>query len=122
MCHPPKGKKHTDRNLRIYRSMQAKGEPFSPRDLYYFANELFDHQLYEEACDYYNRFLETGLGWVEDNIHACLKLADCYQKLNKSEQAFYSLCRSFLYDRPRGEICYQLGEYFLQRNQIDLAI
>ena len=117
-----KHKDHTDRNLRIYRARQARGEPFSPRDLYYFANELRDHRLYAEACDYYNRFLNTGLGWVEDNIQACIKLADCYQQLNDGNMAFQSLCRTFLYDRPRGESCYRLGEYFLQRNQVDQAI
>ncbi len=117
-----KHKSYTDRNLRIYRARQAKGETFSPRDLYYFANELRDHRVYEEACEFYNRFLDTGLGWMEDNIQACLKLADCYQQLNDSSMVFHSLCRTFLYDRPRGESCYRLGEYFLQRNQIDQAI
>ena len=91
-----KEKPYTDRNLRIYRARQSRGEAFSPRDLYYFANELRDHGLYEEACDYYERFLHTGRGWVEDNIQACLKLADCYRQQNDERLEFAALCRSFL--------------------------
>jgi len=117
-----KQKAYTDRNLRIYRARQAKGEAFSPRDLYYFANELRDHGHYEEACEYYERFLDTGRGWVEDNIQACLKLADCYRQRKDDRKEFQALCRSFLHDRPRGECCYRLGEYFLDRGKVDQAI
>ncbi|OUM97354.1 MAG: glycosyl transferase [Thermobacillus sp. ZCTH02-B1] len=116
-----KKKPRTDRNLRIYRARQAGGEEFSPRDLYYFANELRDHGLYEEACEYYERFLDTGGGWVEDNIQACLKLAECRRQLGDERREFGALCRSFLYDRPRGECCYRIGEYFLNRGKADQA-
>jgi len=117
-----KDKPCTDRNLRIYRARQARGEEFSPRDLYYFANELRDHGQYEEAREYYERFLDTGRGWVEDNIQACLKLADCWRQLNDERMEFQALCRTFLYDRPRGECCYRLGEYFLNRGRVDQAV
>jgi len=110
-----KEKAWSDRNLRIYRARLARGEDFSPRDLYYFANELRDHGLYDEARETYGRFLDTGRGWVEDNIQASLKLADCCRRLNDEQTEFQALCRSFLYDRPRGECCYLLGEYFLNR-------
>lgn len=63
-----KDKEHTDRNLRIYRNRAEQGEEFSPRDLYYYANELRDHGINAEAVDYYGRFLATGQGWVEDNF------------------------------------------------------
>lgn len=32
-----------DRNLRIYEKMASSGKDFSPRDLFYYANELCDH-------------------------------------------------------------------------------
>jgi glycosyltransferase involved in cell wall biosynthesis len=112
----------TDRNLRIYRARQARGETFSPRDLYYFANELRDHGFCGEAREYYEQFLDTGRGWVEDNIQACLKLAECCRRLGDSSAEFRALCRSFLYDRPRGEVCYRLGEYFLGRDRVEQAV
>ncbi|OUM96299.1 MAG: glycosyl transferase [Thermobacillus sp. ZCTH02-B1] len=117
-----KRKPWTDRNLRIYRARLARGEVFSPRDLYYFANELRDHGQYAEACEYYERFLDTGQGWVEDNIQACLKLAECRRQLGDEQREYQALCRSFLYDRPRGECCYLLGEYFLRRDRVDQAV
>ncbi|WP_414629273.1 hypothetical protein [Geobacillus sp. Y412MC52] len=72
---------HSDRNLNIYEKQLAQGKEFSPRDLFYFANELFDHQQYERAIQYYEQFLQTKKGWVEDFIAACGKLADCFYAL-----------------------------------------
>ncbi|MCG5026997.1 glycosyltransferase family 2 protein, partial [Anoxybacillus flavithermus] len=78
---------HSDRNLNIYEKQLAQGKEFSPRDLFYFANELFDHQQYERAIQYYEQFLQTKKGWVEDCIAACGKLADCFYALGDEEQA-----------------------------------
>lgn len=69
-----KDKEYTDRNLRIYQQREAADEIFSPRDLYYFANELKDHGLDEKAVTYYERFLATKQGWREDCFAACLKM------------------------------------------------
>lgn len=117
-----KDKQHTDRNLRIYRSRAEQGEEFSPRDLYYYANELRDHALYPEAVDYYNRFLDTEKGWIEDNIQACLKLAQCYEHLKEPNKEFQALCATLRYDAPRPEFCCRMGAYFLGRNQYQQAI
>lgn len=81
-----KDKVYTDRNLQIYRKREQAGEDFSPRDLYYFGNELKDHAHYEEAITYYEKFLNTGLGWVEDRIAACQKIADCEAFLKRPER------------------------------------
>lgn len=59
----------------------AEGEAFSPRDQYYYANELRDHAINEEACKYYELFLAGGQGWIEDNFQACLRLAECRERL-----------------------------------------
>lgn len=61
------------RNLKIYERRLKKGEDFSPRDLYYFANELKDHGQYEKAIKYYKQFLASKKGWIEDVIAACGK-------------------------------------------------
>ena len=44
------------RNLRIYEKREAAGGSFTPRDLFYYANELKDHRHFEKAIDYYERF------------------------------------------------------------------
>jgi glycosyltransferase involved in cell wall biosynthesis len=89
-----KDKEYTDRNLRIYQKRVTEGEVFSPRDQYYYANELRDHALKEEACKYYELFLEGGRGWIEDNFQACLKLAECRERLGDKQGAFAALCRT----------------------------
>ena len=103
----------SDRNLNIYEKRLSAGEQFNPRDQYYFANELLDHSMYERAIEWYRKFLATGQGWVEDNIAACRKLADCYCQLNDPENALKYVLRSFKYDTPRAEFCCQLGYHFL---------
>ncbi|EGO65901.1 glycosyltransferase family 2 protein [Acetonema longum] len=112
----------SDRNLKIYERRQQKGEVFSPRDLYYFANELKDHQLYNRAIEYYQKFLATKQGWVEDNIGACSKLADCFYYLNDVENQLKYIYLSFQYDTPRADFCCRLGFYHLNHNQLKQAI
>lgn len=116
-----KDKTYSDRNLKIYRAKQAKQEEFSPRDLYYFGNELRDHQIYEEACIYYEKFLATCKGWIEDNFQACLKLAECYERRGEQEQQYWALVRTLQYDTPRSQFCYRLGRYFHQRDRLTEA-
>src|SRR5690625_2675022 len=80
-------KDSSDRNLQIYEKRLAKGEIFTHRDLYYFANELTDHGQHERAIQFYEKFLATKEGWIEDNISVCGKLADCYLALDQSDLA-----------------------------------
>ncbi|MDQ0196524.1 glycosyltransferase family 2 protein [Paenibacillus wynnii] len=46
----------SNRNLYIYEQRLSAGETFSPRDLYYFANELLDHKRYERAILFMSSF------------------------------------------------------------------
>jgi GT2 family glycosyltransferase len=101
-----------DRNLAIYEKKLANGETLSPRDLYYFANECVDHGLYEKAIRYYREFLDRG-GWVEDELAACGKIADCYLALGDLKKSREAVFLSFQYDVPRAEHCCRLGYLFL---------
>ncbi len=111
-----------DRNLNIYENRLAKGETFSPRDLYYYANELNDHQRYEKAIEYYRKALDTQLCWVEDNISICGKLADCYSVLGDDQNKLNYTYLSFNYDTPRAEFCCRLGFHFLGLKRYQQAI
>lgn len=117
-----KDKMHTDRNLMIYRRRIDAGEEFSPRDLYYYANELKDNALYEEALLFYKRFLDGKLGWVEDNIAACIKMCECYEHMGKRDQQLQSLIRTLEYDLPRAEACCRIGMLFFNENKLLKAI
>ncbi|MHB1651443.1 MAG: glycosyltransferase family 2 protein [Desulfitobacteriaceae bacterium] len=112
----------TDRNLRIYENRLAKGEEFGPRDLYYYANELREHQQFSKAVEFYQKFLALGAGWVEDEISACSRLADCYSVLGDPKEERMSLLKSFNYDSPRAEFCCRLGYQDLQASKYEQAV
>ncbi|NOU98944.1 tetratricopeptide repeat-containing glycosyltransferase family 2 protein [Paenibacillus planticolens] len=117
-----KDKQYTDRNLRIYQQRESEDEIFSPRDLYYYANELKDHGLDDKAVMYYERFLATKQGWREDCFAACLKMGDCYGKLANRQMQLKAWFRTLLYGKPRAEMCCRVGSYFMEDNRLELAI
>jgi glycosyltransferase involved in cell wall biosynthesis len=117
-----KKKAYTDRNLKIYRRKIEQGKTLSPRDLYYFSNELKDHAYYEEAVVYYERFLAGKQGWVEDQIAACGKLADCYAHLYERDMQLRSLFRTMDYGLPRADTCCGLGALFLAEGRLQEAV
>lgn len=112
----------THRNIEIYKKLIRNGEELSSRDTYYYANELKDHQFYEEAIYYYEQFLSSNLGWVEDCIQACYKLSDCYAAIKDDENKITSVLRSFEYDIPRPEACCRLGFHFMEQSKNKAAI
>ncbi|MDE7003488.1 MAG: glycosyltransferase [Oscillospiraceae bacterium] len=110
-----------DRNLRIYESQLARRVELEPRQQFYYGRELYYHRRYEEAIQIFEHFLDEGQGWVENSIDACCHCAYCYERLEQPGQALQSLLRSFAYDRPRAEVCCELGRWFFQREQFTLA-
>lgn len=81
-----------------------------------------DHCKFEDAIHYYEAFLASNLGWIEDNIRACLKLADCYAQLNQKEKMIAATLSTFTYDTPRPEACCILGYYFMEKHKNHEAI
>lgn len=121
VSHLPLTHDHS-RNITIYQQLIKSGATLTPRDTFYFANELLDHHQFEDAIYYYELFLTSKLGWVEDNIRACFKLADCYAHLNDTENSVSAILRSFEYDIPRPEACCRLGYYFMEQGRNHQAI
>ena len=111
-----------DRNLRIYESMLACGEMLSPRHLFYYGRELFDHRRYEEAQRVLESFLHKEDGWSEDKINTCLLLSQCACHLGQPDQAFSFLGESFHFGTPRPEIFCALGQLLLEENAYEAAI
>ncbi|ANE47644.1 hypothetical protein SY83_16655 [Paenibacillus swuensis] len=117
-----KDKSYTDRNLRLYRSHLAKGAELSPRDMYYFANELKDHGYWDEAAEWYERFLLDGRGWLEDVIGACIKQANCYGQQGNRYMQKKALLRSFEHGHPRPDACCALGAVFMEQEDYVSAV
>ena len=110
------------RNLNIYRKMQADGVLFTPRNLFYFARELYQNRDWKEAVCIYEQFLHSEAGWIEDVISACCDLSACYLALEEDTLAILPLLRSFRYGRPRAEVCCRIGSWFKGRNDFQTAL
>jgi len=110
------------KNIYIYEKIISKGKKLSTRSLYYFAEELYYSNRYEDAINYFEKFLDTGEGGVEENIRACYDLSICYKNENNNKSRIKTLLKSFEYDIPRGEICCGLGEYYFENMDYEKAI
>ena len=106
-----------DRNLRIYQAQLDAGKTLEPRQQFYYGRELYYHQRWEEALAVFETFLAEGRGWVENCIDACCHCAYCREKLGQPERALAALLRTFAYDRPRAEVCCDIGRWFFRREQ-----
>ncbi|AIG27121.1 glycosyltransferase [Brevibacillus sp. 7WMA2] len=113
---------YSTRNLRIYEKKLERGEEFTIRDLYYYANELRDHSFHEKAIEYYIKMLDSKQGWIEDEINACYKIADCYVALGDKEKELEYIIKAFSYDTPRAEACCRLGHIFFGKKEYLKAI
>ena len=110
-----------DRNLNIYRAQLAAGAELEPRQQFYYGRELYYHRRWEEALAVFEKFLAEGRGWVENNIDACCHCAYCRGELGQGEEALSALFRTFVYDRPRAEVCCEIGRWFFQRERYGQA-
>jgi glycosyltransferase involved in cell wall biosynthesis len=114
--------KVTDRNLKIYENRLRQGKPFTPQDIFHYARELHQHQMYEKAIVFYLKFLEDKNNQVENKIFVCSRLADCYYQIGDKEKELAYTFKSFEYDIPRSESCCRLGYHFLQKNEFKKAV
>lgn len=110
-----------DRNLNIYKEKKADGIAFTPRDQYYYSNELFYHQLWTQAVPEYENLLTLDT-WIEDKIDACCKLSECYQYLNQPIKERQTLLHTMEYTTPRAEAVYRLANSFERQNRFLEAI
>ena len=116
-----KGKKGDSmRNLSIFQKQIASGEKLDERERFYYGRELSYHNMETEAIAVLKEFLR-GDGWGENKAEACLVLFRLYQKRGEEAEAKECLVRSFLYAKPKAEVCCLLGDCFLQSN-LSLAI
>ncbi|GGA75946.1 glycosyltransferase [Ornithinibacillus halotolerans] len=111
------------RNLDIYKNKIARGDEFTPRDYFYYGNELRENELYKEAIESYKKNIQMAEGWIEDKVYACINKADCYRKLGEMEEELASLFESFKFSKtPRPEICSRIGYYFQRKREYQSAI
>lgn len=110
------------RNLNIYKTLEKSGTPLTPRQMYYYARELKDHGMWLNAAYYFEKFLDSKKGWVEDNIATCYNLSICYRVLNDDHKILPILLKSFEYAPPRAEICCEIGYFYKRKRQYTQAL
>ena len=81
---------YSDRNLKIYENLLAKGEKLDARGSYYYARELLAHKRYAQAVEAFEAFLAMPDGWTENKIDACLGLSQALTDMGKNVKI--SLC------------------------------
>lgn len=101
--------------------LQSEYVNFLPPDLFSLATRLLKQDERAEAIRVYEKFLATGKGWVEDNILACGRIADCYSHFEDQQNNLKYNFRSFEFDQPRAEACCRLGHYFLNLGHFSQA-
>ncbi|MBS7530921.1 glycosyltransferase family 2 protein [Hazenella sp. IB182353] len=109
-----KAKEITDRNLQIYNKYLKEGRQFTAPDYYHYAKELRQHQLYEEAIYYFQKYLNTNQGWKDGNIYACIRISECYQLMFEFERALEFAFQTFAYGLPEPEACCRIGNIFIR--------
>lgn len=110
------------RNLLIYERMCAEQYPFSARDEFYYARELYYDGQYEKSAQKFENFLCREDGWRENKISACEHLAACYLALQNRNEAKRALFHSFLISSPRAEILCKLAEIWFEEREYTQAI
>lgn len=115
-------KPHGTRNLDIFENMKKENVKFTARDNFYYANELYYNGKYREAIKEYKKFIDSGLGWIEDVKTASMNMSECYASLGDEDGRAQSILNSFKYDTPRADLCCKLGEYFFNKKMYYQAI
>lgn len=122
VTHQKIGPGDPDRNLRIFEKLLREGTPLDPRQRFYYARELYYHESYEKAAGEFLDFLNSGQGWVENEIEACRQLYHCCRKLGRETAGLRALFRSLEYDVPRAEVCCDIGAYFMEKGKLRQAV
>ena len=117
---PPEA--YSDRNLKIYEKLLSKGEALSPRDMYYYARELYFHSCFSQAAEHFSHVIMRKDAWLENRIDACRMLAKCQRNLHQTDSAFQSLLRSFSLAPPRAEVCCDIGELYMDNENYTNAV
>lgn len=111
-----------NRNLNIYQEMLLAGEALAPRHRYYYGRELFTHNQFSEAADYFTSVIDDPTAWIENRIEACLLLARCRERLGQTSQRLEALAKSFFFCAPRAEICCEIGRLLMEHGNYSAAI
>lgn len=120
--HHSKKAVYSDRNLKIYEKMKKDGVVFGARDFFYYARELYYHEKYREAVEYFVKFLALPESFVENRVEAYRIAAYCCYKMEDEQRALDFLLQGLRERVPSGELCCDIGKHFYDRKDWEQAI
>jgi tetratricopeptide (TPR) repeat protein len=110
-----------DRNLRILERAYEGGDR-SPRTVFYLANELKDHERWEEALAKYVEYLQAGETVVWERYSAVLSMSICAEMLGREKEKLDHLFAAVRLDSTRAEAFLRLGLHHYGRREWQEAI
>lgn len=121
VTHKKEHIKNPARNLEIFEKMIKRGKIFSPREMFYYARELYYNGFYEKSAEIFDEFLNMPDGWIQNKKEACRFLYLCYSEQNFEDRAIRALFKSFEYDVPEAVICCEIGSFFFKKQEYKIA-
>lgn len=108
---------HAPRDFSIYQKAVGRGEKLSKKLSGLYARELFiagTEKDFMEAEEFFERQAEDELTYEELKVIQCV-LAKCGRIKEDFPQFFKYSLKNVAGEKPSAEVCYELGEYFLER-------
>ena len=112
----------TGRNLDLYRFHIQNGRTLSPRDLFYYARELYYNGYLLESEGVFQAFLKNEQSWYVNKIEATKFIALCKAQKEDFSGALSVLFSSFLYGEPRAYILCEIAHIFIRKREYQNAL
>lgn len=115
-ANPPK------RNLKLYNKALKQKIQFSPREMYYYARELYYNNYYTKAIAVLNKYMRLKDTFTPNYVGACIILAECYLAKNKLDLALDTMLKLLKRTNPNAEACCLTASIYEKLNNIRGAI
>lgn len=106
---------------KAYHVALADNDQLFHRYAFYCANSYKDCGQYENAIKWYKITLTHEKQWPQEKYVSCLYIFDCLNALNRKEEGFFYLVKSFQYDNERVECLYPLLVHYCCENMYQMA-
>ena len=110
------------RNLKIYQKMKRENDNFSPRELYYYARELYFNNYISSAIKYLKKYVKINGTYPPDNLSAQIMLSDCFLRKNMQKHAKNALFECLKTHNPTSELCCKIAKITENEGKIKQAI
>ena len=110
------------RNLKLFENAIENEIKLTPRELYYYARELYYNNKIEKAIKTFNEYLTIPNTYKPDNMTVHILLSECYKIQNNPSLAIDTLFLAIKKHTPTAEICCKIAYLFDASNEKEQAI